>query len=72
MPLKEKDLRKVEFPAPSEEAVALINSYFAKRYLDKQFDDVLDRLTSVLEAEGISFDILEPLYNMWEEEQPPK
>lgn len=72
MPLKEKDLRKVVFPSPSEELTALINKYFAKRYLDKSTEKTLEELENLLEEEGFDGEWLELLYDRWMQEQPDK
>jgi succinate dehydrogenase flavin-adding protein (antitoxin of CptAB toxin-antitoxin module) len=72
MSLKEKDLRKVTFPAPSEELTALINKYFAKRYLDKATDKTLEELENLLEEEGFDVEWLEIMYERWSQEQPDK
>lgn len=72
MSLKEKDLRKVTFPAPSEELTSLINKYFAKRYLDKSVDKILEELENLLEEEGFDVDWLELMYDRWAQEQPDK
>lgn len=72
MPLKEKDLRKVVFNVPSESLTELVNTYFSKRYLNKSFDSVLDKLESKIEEEGFDMDWLEALYERWEQEQPSK
>ena len=72
MPLKEKDLRKAIFPAPSEQLTSLINSYFAKRYLDKSTDRVLGELETLLEEEGFDMSWIEQLYDCWAQEQPEK
>lgn len=72
MPLKESDLRKVTFPVPSENLTNLINSYFAKRYLEKSYDKVLAKLELVLEEERFDGEWLELMYQQWEQEQPPR
>lgn len=72
MSLKEKDLRKVTFHVPSEELTALINKYFAKRYLDKAVDKTLEELENLLEEEGFDVDWLELMYDRWVQEQPDK
>ena len=72
MPLKEKDLRKVVFPSPSEELTVLINKYFAKRYLDKSTEKTLEELENLLEEEGFDGEWLELLYDRWMQEQPDK
>jgi hypothetical protein len=72
MPLKEKDLRKVIFPAPSENLTSLINKYFAKRYLDKQTDKTLEELEDLMEDEGFDSEWLELMYDRWAQEQPAK
>ena len=72
MSLKEKDLRKVTFPVPSEELTTLINKYFAKRYLDKPTDKTLEELENLLEEEGFDVEWLELMYDRWAQEQPDK
>ena len=72
MSLKEKDLRKVTFPAPSENLTALINKYFAKRYLDKPTDKTLEALEDLIEIEGFDSEWLELMYDRWVREQPGK
>jgi hypothetical protein len=72
MTLKEKDLRKAIFPAPSEQLTSLINSYFARRYLDKSTDRVLGELETLLEEEGFDMSWIEQLYDCWSREQPEK
>lgn len=72
MPLKEKDLRKVTFPAPSENLTAAINKYFAKRYLDKPTDKIFEELEDLMEAEGFDSEWLELMYDRWAQEQPAK
>lgn len=72
MPLKETDLRKLTFTAPSEQLIDYINSYFAKRYLDKNYENVLDKVEILMEEEGFDKDYLEVLYNRWEQEQPER
>lgn len=72
MSLKEKDLRKVTFPVPSENLTALINKYFAKRYLDKSTDKTLEALEDLIEIEGFDSEWLELMYDRWVQEQPGK
>lgn len=73
MPLKDRDLRKVIFPAPSEQLTDLINIYFAKRYLEKpSADAVLGKVEALLEDEGFDVEWLELLYDKWVQEQPSK
>lgn len=72
MPLKENDLRKLTFTAPSEQLIDAINSYFAKRYLDKNYDNVLDKVETLMDEEGFDKDYLDVLYNRWEQEQPDR